>query len=214
MSIIIRALEIKEKIFQSISRWLPHWLSPNVLSVLRALLIIPIFFLLRHAQVTWVIVLFIIALMTDVLDGIHARATQRISNVGKLLDPAADKILFVGLFLLAAPGRLSASLIYTILSLETILVLLATVIGPAARYFLNIRRKLGANMAGKIKMNLEGLAMAILLFGLQQQPLIALAEGILWLAAVFAFISIFLHLTTKEENRHSISPPAGGRGNF
>ena len=112
----------KERIFRIFARWLPAWLSPNILSVSRAILIIPIFFLYRHEQLTWVIIIFLLAMFTDVLDGVAARAQNKITATGKLLDPAADKVIFVGLFLLAAPVKINHGLIIALIALEAVLV--------------------------------------------------------------------------------------------
>ena len=192
-------MDRKERFFQRVAKTMPSWISPNSISILRALFIIPIYFAYRQEAYGWIIALFIIALLTDTLDGVQARYHKKESNLGKLLDPAADKVLFIGLFLLITPGRFSQEIIYTIIILEAILILLAIVIGPFFAHFPHLKRKLGSNIAGKIKMNLEGLSVIVLLFGLNNQATITVAEVIMWLAALFALISIILHLVLKEK---------------
>lgn len=199
MSLISIVLEKKEKLFQRLARLLPAWLTPNMLTISRAVLIVPIYFLWRNNAFGWIIMIFIIGLITDVLDGVHARTNNTVTNLGKLLDPAADKVIFIGLFLLMAPGRLSQALLITLISLEGILVLLAVVIGPLTARWLKKPLQLGANLAGKIKMSLEGLATLVLLIGLDRQTIIHVSEGIFWLAAGCALLSIILHLNQTNK---------------
>ena len=66
---------------------------PNLLTVLRLLLIVPIALLLlaeRHGQA---LVLFVLAGLSDALDGFLARHYGWTSRLGSILDPIADKLL-------------------------------------------------------------------------------------------------------------------------
>ncbi|MBM2816741.1 MAG: pgsA [Ignavibacteria bacterium] len=80
---------------------------PNLISVLRLLLVIPLFFSIRNYDVTLTILLIVAAYITDLLDGWVARKMNVISESGKIIDPLADKI-FVGVFafLLLLNGQL------------------------------------------------------------------------------------------------------------
>lgn len=72
------------------------WL-PNFLTILRIILVFPIMLLLvsAHEAITYqfVFALFLIAALTDLLDGWLARHLECVSNVGAFLDPLADKIM-------------------------------------------------------------------------------------------------------------------------
>lgn len=78
---------------------------PNIISVLRILLTIPVmFFLLRH-EYTLALVLFAVAGISDGLDGFLAKHYGWQSRLGGLLDPLADKALLATSFLvLGATG--------------------------------------------------------------------------------------------------------------
>lgn len=69
---------------------------PNILSVIR-LCMVPLFifvFFLNYPNNIWYAVLiFFLAGATDVLDGWLARRNGWVSNVGKILDPLADKMM-------------------------------------------------------------------------------------------------------------------------
>ena len=66
---------------------------PNILTIFRLLLIpfFVVFFLLGYELTAFAI--FVIASVTDAVDGYLARKLNAISNIGKVLDPLADKSL-------------------------------------------------------------------------------------------------------------------------
>jgi CDP-diacylglycerol--glycerol-3-phosphate 3-phosphatidyltransferase len=189
-------------ILERLSGWvriIPNWVPANLITLSRALLLIPIYFAYQASEMVWVIILFLIAWITDIIDGLHARYRKQESTFGKLLDPAVDKIFVVGLLILIAPGRLSSYLIFTTVSLEIAIVLMTLVMGPLSVYFFRRKIKLGANKYGKIKMTLQGLALAVLLVGLNSGILQQISEFTFWCAAVFAVISIVFYVKTSRK---------------
>ncbi|MEJ5286431.1 MAG: CDP-alcohol phosphatidyltransferase family protein [Bacteroidota bacterium] len=66
---------------------------PNILSAIRLVLAFVIGYLLFNNEKVIAIILIIIAWVTDLLDGYLARKTNKISELGKILDPLADKLL-------------------------------------------------------------------------------------------------------------------------
>jgi CDP-diacylglycerol--glycerol-3-phosphate 3-phosphatidyltransferase len=69
----------------------------NSLSFIRLLLAIPLFLAFYADSSITVLIICIIAYLTDIGDGYFARKLNQITEFGKMLDPLADKI-FVGLF--------------------------------------------------------------------------------------------------------------------
>lgn len=80
----------------------PLQLIPNALCVLRMLLVIPVIWSLLHNQFGLSLWLFGIAAITDGLDGFLAKRFDWCSELGKILDPLADKILLVSVFVTLA----------------------------------------------------------------------------------------------------------------
>jgi len=83
----------------------PIFTVANVLTLVRVLLLVPIFFLIRRdGQTAQNLALFLVVLgwLTDGLDGYMARRLGQISELGRILDPIVDKIfvLFLVLFLI------------------------------------------------------------------------------------------------------------------
>jgi len=70
----------------------------NKITIARAGLIAPIVVCLLTGYRTVALILFGIACAGDVVDGMVARARNEITTLGKVLDPAADKALYVAVF--------------------------------------------------------------------------------------------------------------------
>ena len=65
---------------------------PNILSIVRILLVPVFVYLFVTRQLKSAVVIFILSGFTDVMDGYIARKYNFISNLGKFLDPFADKL--------------------------------------------------------------------------------------------------------------------------
>jgi cardiolipin synthase len=74
---------------------------PNLICLLRIVLVWPIVVSIAHANYPLTLALFFVAAMSDGLDGYLAKRFHWTSELGKLLDPLADKLLLIGVFLVA-----------------------------------------------------------------------------------------------------------------
>src|SRR4051812_823464 len=74
------------------------WNVPNVLTIARLVLSIFCFVCLTFDWYLTSLVLFAIAAGTDWVDGFYARRYGQITQLGRILDPFADKIIICGTF--------------------------------------------------------------------------------------------------------------------
>lgn len=100
------------------------WNIPNMLTMGRILLI-PLFVWLTYdadpMSSLWAAVVFTVAAVTDVIDGMLARRMNLITVVGKFLDPLADKlIVMAALVMMVRLGRVWATLVIILIARELI----------------------------------------------------------------------------------------------
>ena len=72
---------------------------PNFLTVLR-IIAVPIFIIFFRKNLPVAAVIFFLAIITDVIDGVVARLSKSRSLLGAMLDPLADKLLLTATFIL------------------------------------------------------------------------------------------------------------------
>lgn len=131
----------------------------NSLSLLRMLLAIPIAWSIYADQKLILFLLVLLAVITDFLDGFLARKLNQISELGKILDPVADKsIVIIGTLAIIAKGLIPVWLSIAIISRD--LLILIGGIWFKRKY----RKTLTANMLGKITVNIVGLSLFLAVF--------------------------------------------------
>ena len=109
----------------------------NQLTLLRLLLVPGLVILVLYGYNGWALLTFAVAGLTDALDGIIARRSGQRTSLGALLDPMADKLLFVSTFVvLSLPGlelanRLPVWLTVLVISRDVVIVLTVAVVNLA-----------------------------------------------------------------------------------
>lgn len=145
-----------------------NWNVPNVLTGIR-LVLVPVFgwVLLAYPQdpsMRWVsTAIFVVAILTDALDGRIARKYNLVTNFGKLWDPIADKAItgmaFIGLSILS-------ELPWWI----TIVILVREWGITVLRWAIMKYGVMAANRGGKLKTVVQSVAIILFLPGLQFMP--------------------------------------------
>jgi cardiolipin synthase len=109
----------------------------NQLTLLRMFLIPAFVILVVYDKPGWALLVFGIAGITDVLDGLAARRSGQRTSLGALLDPMADKLLLVSAFVvLTVPGtgmvnRFPLWLTILVISRDVVIVLTVAIINLA-----------------------------------------------------------------------------------
>ena len=170
-------------------RLIPYKITPNQITAFRFVMVPFIFFLLIYGNYLWGGILFVIAALSDALDGARARTSDRITNWGKLYDPLADKLL-IG----AAASILVVRFIslYLALAMITIELFLITTAYYKRSHF---HREIQANSVGKTKMIFQSVGIIILfIHAVYSIPvLLAWTGAILALSVLFAALSLFMY---------------------
>lgn len=166
---------------------------PNKLTILRVIMI-PFFVLallynggenqtLRYVAAA----IFIIASLTDMLDGKIARKYNLVTNFGKFMDPLADKLLVCSaLICLVELKELPAWMVIVIISREFIISgfrLVASDNGVV----------IAASYWGKFKTTFQMIAVVLLIVGIPALSMVTTA--VVWIALVLTVISLVDYIT-------------------
>jgi cardiolipin synthase len=111
--------------------------AANQLTILRMLLIPAFVILLLYRYRGWALIVFLTAGLTDLLDGLIARATGQKTTLGAWLDPMADKLLLVAMFIMltlpdtGSANRLPVWFTVLVISRDVAIVLTVAVVNLA-----------------------------------------------------------------------------------
>ncbi len=162
---------------------------PNVLTYLRMATIPVIVVILaapawRESQNT-AFVLFLIASITDYLDGILARRHKLVTSIGKLLDPLADKLLTSAVMIMLIPlGKVPGWLVFIIIGRDITITGLRSIAASQGLI-------LDASRTGKNKMISQtvGLSFFLLSVPAVQRFLDAIGMVFLWISVILSYWS-------------------------
>ncbi len=130
---------------------------PNLITVIRILLIVPIAVALWHRQLPLAISLFALAAASDALDGYLARRFNWRSELGGILDPISDKLLLVTVFVTLGLERLVPFWL-----MAAAIVRDAVIVGGTAAYRFFIGRLTAApSMVSKLNTLCQGLLILV-----------------------------------------------------
>lgn len=162
--------------------YVPAWIRPNHVTILRAALLAPLVFFRSDPPVA--VGLLILSSLCDILDGPLARVRGQSSQFGAFLDTVSDKVFVLGALFLACGDRVPLSVRVAITVLEALLV--------AAR---PIKQRLGARMDanawGAAKTWAQSIGIAFILT--RHPALLSLSPYVFGAAIFLAVLSLAFH---------------------
>ncbi|TPK97399.1 MULTISPECIES: CDP-alcohol phosphatidyltransferase family protein [unclassified Mesorhizobium] len=168
---------------------------PNMITIMRLLLVPAVVLAMLQSRWDWAFAGFLVAGISDGVDGFIARRWNQSSSLGAYLDPIADKLLLVSVFLVMGfAGELPLWLVVTMVSRDGLIVcavLLSSVMShPVEMKPLFVSK---ANTAAQIV--LAALVLGELAFSVHLGPLrtaLILLTGVLTVASAAAYLVAWL----------------------
>ena len=167
---------------------------PNKLTVLRVIMV-PFFMLtdVGGAANKWIaLAIFVIASLTDMLDGKIARKYNLVTNFGKFMDPLADKLLVCSAMICLIPsGKLPTAIVIVIIAREFIISGFRLVASDNGIV-------IAANYWGKFK-TVSQMAMIIVLIADLGGVFDLIGQILIWLALALTIISLIDYVWTNRQ---------------
>ncbi|MBR1670464.1 MAG: CDP-diacylglycerol--glycerol-3-phosphate 3-phosphatidyltransferase [Butyrivibrio sp.] len=171
---------------------------PNKLTVCRVVLIpFFVFFLLNDAMnpaFKWVaLAIFIVASLTDLLDGKIARKYNLVTDFGKFMDPLADKLLVCSAMIgLIELDRIEAWIVIVIIAREFIISGFRLIAADNGRV-------IAASYWGKFKTTFQMIMVILMIANPEIAPLPLITQVIKWIALVLTIVSLADYLIKNKD---------------
>jgi CDP-diacylglycerol--glycerol-3-phosphate 3-phosphatidyltransferase len=180
------------------------WNAPNLLTLLRIFLI-PVFIAAYYLPFRWApllaTALFVLAALTDWLDGYLARRLNQASPFGAFLDPVADKLMVASaLVLLTADPQVHGMVLdHRLFAIVVLIIIGREITVSALREWmaeLGERARVAVSFLGKFKTIGQMVAIPFLLYRepLLGLPVFRIGELLLYLAAGLTLWSMVIYL--------------------
>jgi cardiolipin synthase (CMP-forming) len=187
---------------------------PNLLTLSRILaipIVVASFYVHGDFARWFACALFSAAGVTDWLDGHMARRWAQQSELGRFLDPIADKLLVAAtLFMLVATDRLSSGAI-----LPALVILCREILVSGLReYLAELRVGLPVSKLAKWKTAIQMVAIGVLIVGDAGPaflPVVAIGEIMLWVAAILTLVTGYDYLRAGLAHMTRAEPPRHGK---
>jgi len=164
----------------------------NQISLLRIILVIPVIYFLinqNHNNTNIIAALLIAMYISDLLDGYLARKLNQVSELGKIIDPLADKIAVVSIaIILFFQGRLETWFFIVVVARDVLILVFGLYLKSKSKIVLM------SNYPGKLAVFSIGIIVLLAVFNYENFELLKKAISYLYYISVFLIIySLYLY---------------------
>lgn len=170
---------------------------PNKLTLLRVILV-PVFVVFLMCNITgydkWIaLAIFIIASLTDLLDGKIARKYNLVTNFGKFMDPLADKLLVCSAFICFIElGKLPTWMVLIVIAREFIISGFRLVAADNGVV-------IAASMWGKYKTAVSMVMIGFVIADIQIPFVIIVTEVLIWASLILTVVSLIDYILKNKD---------------
>ncbi len=172
---------------------------PNILTIFR-LILVPVFVLVYFSSLTYnlylALLVFLVAGLTDIVDGFIARKFKMITKLGQVLDPFADKIMQLAVLACFTIDKRLPALFIIIYGIKEI----TMIIGGFVLYTKKDQVIIPANIYGKISTILFYVAIVVVAFKYQYGIYILVLAILI---AIYAFFKYSVIGSEKIKQLHN-----------
>jgi len=184
---------------------------PNQITLARLVLAVVFFALLSCfqaediADLRWLLHVsfwvFLVAALTDIVDGVLARMMQSVTSFGRILDPVVDKVMVCGAFVLFASHHFWDHNLHTNITdvrpwMVLVILTRELLVSAVRSHAEGAGQEFGASWAGKLKMFIQSATVCFILAQLawKLDALRPLRLGLVWLTVLVTALSALSYL--------------------
>jgi cardiolipin synthase len=182
------------------------WTAPNQLTLLRLIFIPFIIISVLESEYPWAVGLFVLAGISDALDGMLARWLKQKTVLGQYLDPIADKLLLSSLFLVLSFVKLIPWKFTILVFSRDVLILVIS----AVLYATTSLRDFRPSLWGKLNTLAQIAAVFVVMVAqIWAEPWVEITRaGLLWAVFALTIISgVHYVIVTGQRLRGQAPPP-------
>lgn len=180
---------------------------PNLITILRLVLVPCVVLAMLQSHWNWAFAGFVVAGVSDGVDGFIARHFNQRSRLGAYLDPMADKLLLVSVFVvLGVTGQLPLWLVLVVVSRD-VLIVFAVLLSSVMSQPVEMKPLFVSKANTAVQLVLAAFVLGELAFGIEipdVRPALIVLSGLLTVGSAAAYLVAWLrHMSGNDEGNPS-----------